>query len=259
MSTSIHPKKKSVHHTASVEITEPEVPATASAGQAEAAPIVPAVFLTPPPSSANIPSPPGSFKVSDVTIYNGVQPRVAETTALPGAVSDLRQFTDYAQTLGATVPMHDDVVQSFHIASLWSEMRTRSSAWDAYCRLQEGIAWTMIRAQMERLLPAFALAVRGNPAIAVRYPNLATLLYAKKAIAQKAAATRAANRKEIADGKAPTHGKVGRKRRRAAANAALAAANAPKDASPAPAPLVGSEKTPLAATESAPSNGASHP
>ena len=82
-----------------------------------------------------------------------------------------------------------------------------------------------------------------------RYPGLASLLGAKKAIAKKAAVTRRLNKKAVAEGKAPIHGRVGKKRQRAAEKAAAALSSgataahgptteAPAEVSPAPVPAV---------------------
>ena len=80
---------------------------------------------------------------------------------------------------------------------------------------------------MERLELAFTLAAGGEQAVATLFPSLATLLGAKKAIAQKGASTKRMNKQAIAEGREPTHGKVGRKRRKAAEKAAYAGATTP--------------------------------
>jgi hypothetical protein len=57
----------------------------------------------------------------------------------------------------------------FTVSNQWSSMRTASSAWDVYCRDQEGICWTSMRQAMARLRPAMALAVRTNPSVGTTY------------------------------------------------------------------------------------------
>jgi len=91
---------------------------------------------------------------------------------------------------------------------------------------------------MDRLKPAWDLAVMADPDLATQYPGLASLLGAKKAIADKAASTRRANKKAIAEGKAPLHGAVGKQRKNAAKNAAYLATTS--SAPPQPAPAAGS-------------------
>jgi hypothetical protein len=179
--------------------------------------------LAPPPSGANIPQPPSSFIPDSGTTYRGVTPAKAELVALPLALDDLRKFVNFAVVLGTTVPGYAEVLQLFLVCNDWSSMRTASTAWDLYCRDQEGIGWTMLRAVMDRLRPAFTLAATTDPSLLTKYPGLATLLGMRKSFSQKAASTRRLNRKAVAEGKPPTHGKVGKARQRAAERAALAA------------------------------------
>src|ERR1700727_2088698 len=118
-------------------------------------------------------------------------------------------------------------------------MRSASAAWDAYCRDQEGSAWRFINGIMDRLRPAFTLAVKADASLASTYPSLAELLGIKKANALKGAATRQRNKQAAAEGKPATHGAVGKAREKRAAKAALAAANGPASApSPAPTPAL---------------------
>jgi hypothetical protein len=195
------------------------------------------VFLDPPPVTANIPAPPAGYVRPTGETFRSVLPRGGEETALPIAVKDLGKFTTYAQTLGATAPPYAQVLQTFDVANQWSSMRSRTAAWDTYCALQEGIAWTSVRAQMDRLRPSFQLAVTGDPTVATTYPGLATLLFAKKAIALRGASTRALNKKALAVGKEPLHGQAGKKRKKAAEKAAYLAANA-TEVAPLPTPVV---------------------
>jgi hypothetical protein len=157
------------------------------------------------------------------TSYRGVTPSSSELIALPTAVRNLRSFTDYAQIIGATAPPYEEVLQFFVVVSQWSTMRIAASAWDAYCREQEGMGWMTMRTLMDRLRPAFLLAAKTNPSVMTKYSGLATFLGAKKAIASKGVATKKANKESKAKGEPQTHGKVGKAKQRAAAKAALAA------------------------------------
>jgi hypothetical protein len=193
-------------------------------------------------------------------VYRGVLPQKTELAALPAAVEELGEFTNYASILGAAAPPATQVAQALGIGGQWSSMRNSTDSWDGYCRFQEGVAWTTIRAMMDRLRPAFDLAVAADPTIASRFPNLAALLGAKKAAAKQGAATRQLNKKAIAEGKPPTHGAVGKKRQRATEKQAVAtlaaggATTAP--AQPATAPTAPpATPTPAPATGS---NGAAH-
>ena len=118
-------------------------------------------------------------------------------------------------------------------------MRTASSAWDVYGQAQEGICWTVMRAAMASLKPAFALAAERDPSLPAKYPGLAALLGVKKAIAHKAVSTKRANKKAVAEGRQPTHGQCreeaaeerrqGDRGRGEAANAETSSAGAERD------------------------------
>jgi hypothetical protein len=211
-------------------------PAPGSAGTG------PAGFIAPPPPLDPSRNPPTGFVAETTADYRGVVPRNSELNALPMALKDLTQFSDYALVLGGTVPPLAQVLVAFAVTHQWSASRTQSVAWDAYCRDQEGIAWSMLRPILDRLKPAFALALLGDPTIKARFPGLVTLLDAQKAIAQKGVATKKANREAQAVGEPASHGKVGKAATKRAAKAALVAARAAA-AAPTTAPVVESQGT----------------
>jgi hypothetical protein len=204
---------------------------------------LPIVFIAPPPAGATIPAIPAGFEPTNGANYRGTQAQKAELVALPHALADLRSFASYPAILGAAAPSLAELVQAFDVSNQWSTMRNASSAWDAYCRDQEGLAWMVMRALMDRLKPAFLLAVRTNPSLASTYAGLAAFLGAKTVTAHKSAATRKRNKKNVAEGKLPTHGQVGKAHTKAAAKAALAAQSAKPATNPsepvAPAAEVG--------------------
>ncbi len=222
-------------------------------------------LITPPPADARIPTPPEGFEIPPNARYGTVQPKKIEMVAMPNAVVELGKFTDYAETLGKTVPPQPLVRQMFAVASQWSTMRIKAAAWDAYCNTQEALAWQGVRAQLKRIKPAFALAVQSDDALGAKYPALASLLMAKSTIAIKAVSTRRLNKLAIAEGKPPIHGGVGKRRKRAADKAAgaakaseHAALPAPNAASSAPPPQQQPSQPQAAAVTSAPTalNGA---
>jgi hypothetical protein len=207
--TTIHSKSKVAAH-ATKSSTEPEAGTTVAS-------------LAPPPANAVIPSPNPGFVGMTGAQFVGITPKSTELSSLPLAIQDLQRFAAYAQTLGTTAPSYDQVLDVFTVANEWSTMRVATAAWDGYCVVQEGIAWRSMRMQMERLRPAFDLAVAGDPTIATQFPGLASFLGAKRAIARKSAATRLANNAAEANGEAPFHGTTGKKRKKAAEKAALVA------------------------------------
>jgi hypothetical protein len=218
-------------------------------------PLTPAyvLYMQPPPKEAVIPRPPSSFEVTPNARYGVVQPKKAEMVWMPRAVVELGQFTDYAATLGKTVPPLDSVIQWFDAANQWTTMRVQSAAWDAYCNAQEAQAWQGVREHIKRIKPAFALAAQSDPVLRDRFPNLASLLDAKAVIAHKAVATRRMNKQAEAEGKQPLHGQVGKKRKRAAEKAAGAA----QAQQPAQHPQQPAQPQPATPPPTA-SNGAAH-
>ncbi len=123
-------------------------------------------------------------------------------------------------------------------------------AWLKYSRMQEVAAWVSVRALITRLKPAFALAVTGDPSVGEENPSLKQLFGVRNAIAQRAVSTRRANAANEANGDPQFSGAIGKRRKKKAANAALAAqeaanaalaaqeaANAASGAAPAAAPV----------------------
>ena len=218
------------------------------------------VGLAPPPSNANIPSPPPGFIPVTGGFAKSIRPTKAELMAMPDAIVELQSFTDYAAVLGQTVPAQANVITTFGTAGQWSVMRVATMAWEAYVSNEEGVGWTAVRQQIASIKPAFNLAAAANPALLTTYPKLATLLGAKSAAAKKGSATKAANKKAKAAGEPATHGASGKKAQTKAAKAALAAAQSKAPAPPpTPTPPAASPAaTSSTASSGAAANGASH-
>jgi hypothetical protein len=226
-------------------------PLTSALASSPPAPVpAPVGFISPPPKGTVMPPVPDDYVPATPGEFASVVPRQVELSALPQAIIDLTNFADYAATLGATAPALAEVTQALRVGAQWSTVRQASMRFDGYASLQEGLAWRAIRPQVASLVLAFALAAKRNPKLLVTYAGLAKFLGAKSAIALKGGATRRANTKAKADGKPEVHGKVGKRRQRAAEKAALLAATggpatattAPAAAQAAPAPAA----TPLA-------------
>jgi hypothetical protein len=238
--------------------TAPATPAT-SPPPASGASTTPGGFVPPPPAPDPSFVPPTGFVPDNTMDFRGVLPRTSELVAMPMAVADLVKFTDYLQVMGSRVPPLAQMQEAFTVTNQWSSARTAADAWDQYARAQEGVAWSRLRPLMASIAPAFAVAVSADPAFAAKYPGLTTLLCAKMIIAHKGASTKKANKQAVAEGKPPTHGKVGKKATKAAQKAALAekqaAGNAASSATPSapPAPV---QPPPVSAV---PSNGGGAP
>jgi hypothetical protein len=146
----------------------------------------------------------------------------------------LRNFTSYTQVIGGTAPPHDEVLSTFEITAAWSAMRTASQAWDAYARDQEGLCWRVIRPAMESLKGAFDLAAARDASLVAKFAGLAALLGTRQSIAKKAVATKRLNKKDIQEGKQPTHGAVVKRRKKASDKANADTANASNGTTPTP-------------------------
>jgi hypothetical protein len=225
IATSHSHKQAVTTHASATSSTAPSTPAPVLEAGASTSSGTTGGFLNPPPSTANIPAVPSNFVPESGADYRGTSPRKAELVALPLALTDLANFANYATVIGTTAPPYETLMQMFAVTNAWSSMRTASSAWDAYCQEQEGICWRTMRGGMDRLRPAFTLAASGDPTLTTRFAGLTTLLGVKQAIAKKGVSTRRANKKALAEGKAPVHGQVGKQRKKAADKAIVAAAN----------------------------------
>ncbi len=171
----------------------------------------------------HLPTPPDDQAHAVPGEFRTVVPCRTELTALPQALLDLAAFVDFDHVLGATAPPHAETRAALASAAAWSSLRQLLAKWDQHAAVQEGLAWTTVRAHLGSVRPAFALALRRNPHLAEAYPGYATLLACRSENARRGAATKRANRDAQAAGEPPFHGKVGKRRERAAAKAALAA------------------------------------
>ena len=213
--------------------TSPAPVATPSASSSTpvAAPVTPPAttattpslaYIQPPPAVSIPPIPEGFVPLSSLQ-FRGQLPRKEELAVMPGVVSEMTRFTDYAAVFGRTAPSHAAADQTLSAAYQWSALRAKLTGWEVYCQTQEALAWVQARALMEKLGPAFALAAASDGSLGTNYPSLVRLFGTPKAIAKRGVAVRAANKAEIAAGRAPFKGAAGKRRKTAAAKAALAA------------------------------------
>lgn len=179
-------------------------------------------FNKPRPEGATASSPPEGVLAPRGSAYGGVAPKTAELAVLPDVVRELNRFADYVGVFGKTAPPLALVAQTFDAGAKWSAMRANASAWEQYYRAQEAMAWEDIRKLTVRLQHAFKLATEGDATIGTDNPALARFFGTATIRAQKAAVTRKANEKLIQEGKLPTKGGVGKRRKRAAADQLLA-------------------------------------
>ncbi len=195
-------------------------PTPAPAATAKALPYIKA----PPPIT--LPAvPAGVVSVPPATL-RGQLPRKEELALMPEVVSEMARFDDYPDVFGKTAPSKDATEQTLNSAYQWSYLRIQLMAWAAYAQSQETMAWVNARGVIERLSPAFTLAVKTDSTVGVNYPSLGSLFGVRTSIAKRGATSRAANVLEEKAGRAPYKGAAGKRRKAADAKAALAAQEA---------------------------------
>jgi hypothetical protein len=186
-------------------------------------PIRPAT-LVPRPPPVTVPKPPAGFDPANMPSFASSFPKSEELAALAAAVAELAAFADYTSELGRMAPPQAQVVEVLEAAGEWSSMLAASRLWALYVLYGTGSTWQSAHVLMNRLKRPFQLAVDADPTLASKFPATTRLLGAARAVAQKANATKAANKKARANGEPEVHGK--KRRRLAAAKAIVEAAMA---------------------------------
>jgi hypothetical protein len=243
-------------------------PASASPAGGPAAPLAPTASgvgapvttLVSAPPPLTLPTIPASFTPLDLRYYSGILPKASQLAVVEGAAQEVRDFADYLAVFGRTAPPQADVAQAFDVAGQWSAGLAKIERLRTYFACGEAQSWQQAHGYMARLQPAFDLAVKAEPTIGAQRPSLSSLFGAQKQIAKKALATKKANQEAIARGEQPTKGKVGKKRKAAAANALYEAATKPTSATN-PSGTAGPVAPPTSATaggNGSSTNGASH-
>jgi hypothetical protein len=150
------------------------------------------VAVRSPPQVA-IPPVPAGFVPVPLASLRGFRPMATEVKAVSAAVTELQGMTDYGAIFGITAPPVDQVIQLLQVAEQWTELLAASSAWEAYVKSEEGVAWKDALQVVEKLKTPFQLATTANPALSARLPELAKLLGASKAAAKKGSSTKSKN------------------------------------------------------------------
>ena len=162
-----------------------------------------AVLVSHPSLTAAFPTPPAGFVPTSAAEYRGLLPKLAEVSALPQAVDELRLLGgDYVSLFGKAAAAAQPVLAALDAASQWSRSRRAAEEWAAYARVQEGLAWKGARRIVEGMKRPFDLAAAHDPSVLTSYPGLARLLGVGKDIAKRALAAR--RRKAKAEGPSAT-------------------------------------------------------
>jgi len=203
-------------------LAPPPTPSPAPAFAPAPAPAPVALPIAPPPN-VTIPGVPSNFVPVTGADLRGYYPHASQIAAVPDTLTELQSFSNYTALFGITAPDLGQLTQRLDVALRWTTLLSQSSAWTAYVKSQEGMAWKDALLLVESLEIPFGLAAQANPALLSQYPALARLLGARKVVGKRAASSRAKNK----------------------ADAAKAAAAA--SASPPPAPAPAATPTPAPA------------
>jgi len=220
---------ESAHMTTPIEATlaapTPTPTPTQTSTSTSTAPVTALPYIKAPPPITLPPVPAGVVTVPPAQL-RGQLPRKQELELMPAVESEIDRFVDFASVFGKTAPSQAAVEQTLTSAFQWSMLHVQLSAWQKYAQSQEVAAWVNARSVINRLAPAFALAVKTDSSIGVDYPSLGNLFGVRSSIAKRAAAVRKANAVETDSGLPAYKGEAGKRRKKAAAKAALAAQQA---------------------------------
>ncbi len=146
-----------------------------------------------PPPEVRVPSAPDGWVPPNAADYRGFRPKRTELAVVVDAVLELAAFREYSAVFGMTAPPADQLGAALDTSSKWSALLASSMHWADFVRANEGMAWKDTLGLMDRLKMPFSLATLHDPTIAAKFPALARLLGAQKAIAKRSVATRKVN------------------------------------------------------------------
>ena len=133
------------------------------------APVTALPYSKAPPPITLPPVPAGVVTVPPAQL-RGQLPRKQELELMPAVESEIDRFVDFASVFGKTAPSQAAVEQTLTSAFQWSMLHVQLSAWQKYAQSQEVAAWVNARSVINRLAPAFALAVKTDSSIGVELP-----------------------------------------------------------------------------------------
>jgi hypothetical protein len=152
-------------------------------------------LLTEPPPLAKLPSVPTPLGVRKMREFMGYRPTRMEQRAARIASAELRRFSDYATVFGAYGPDPIAMADAFDVAERWRLYRGRVEALEAYVRVEDASAWKEALTYVKQLRPFFDSALLRQPKLADKYPGLALLFSAPKAVGKTASKTKAKKKK----------------------------------------------------------------
>jgi hypothetical protein len=174
--------------------TTPATPTPSAPGSSTSTPASPTVANEPP--VVVIPEVPDNFTApTTMRGFKGYYPNKSELAALPGALSDLGNFAEYATVLGNTAPPASAVTSTVSVGMSWRQLRISTEAWDAYVKTQDAIAWKAAVTLLDEVKVLFLYAVSKNATLATKYPSLLAYFNVSKETAAQGSVTRKKNAK----------------------------------------------------------------
>jgi hypothetical protein len=125
--------------------------------------------------------------------YHGYQPSRLELSAAGKAVADLARFVDYRSMLGVAAPDPVRLATLLKNAIGWRTLLEELTAFTAYAKAGDGMAWAQAGKELAELKPLFARAVAAKPTLTEMYPALRDLFDAPRAAGKRSVVTRKAN------------------------------------------------------------------
>ncbi|HEY6459937.1 MAG TPA: hypothetical protein VIY73_07285, partial [Polyangiaceae bacterium] len=136
--------------TATAPVT-PSAPATGASPAAD-------VDVGAPPA-LTLPAIPAGFVPANMADFRGYRPMASEVAAVADVIAELETFSNYDAVFGITAPPADQISQRLAVATEWTSVLSQTSAWSIYVKSEEATAWKDALLLVDKLKPAFQLAV----------------------------------------------------------------------------------------------------
>lgn len=152
---------------------------------------MPYVLVAPP--HASVPRVPDGFKAPDRPI-RFQNPTAQQLRDAGDAAAELRS-PSYATDFGGVAPDQGDITAALSSAKAWSDELEAADAWRAYVKVQRDLSWQRAFQILKDFRPIFEVALAQRTKLAELYVQTKAFLEVWNVIAEKAAETRAANKK----------------------------------------------------------------
>ena len=148
----------------------------------------------PPPLTLQ--SIPAGFKQPGKAVMSRYhKPTEAQRSEAADVVTELQDSPDYAEDFTVNAPSATAIAASLLVATSWDEVYEQVSTYAVYALAMRASAWDAALRPVARLETRYDAAASDDPAIAKKYPKLATFFGARTEVAARGAETRKENKK----------------------------------------------------------------